>query len=107
MSVSAVSSFIAYLLFCNSGDHRYSGIVSTIFELGRATSGYAERMLSVAVSALPTVPVRHADYIATSGGYRYGKLPLPRSLRNDNLDPLAEEFRPCGEQVGAWIETMD
>jgi hypothetical protein len=54
MSMSPVSSFIAYLLLCNSGDHRQSGVVSTILALGRVTPGYAKRMLSVAVSALET-----------------------------------------------------
>ena len=64
-------------------------------------------MLSVAVSALLTAPVRDADYIATIKGYRYGKFPCSMSLRTENLDAPAEEFRPFGEQVGVGIETRD
>ena len=105
MSMSAVSSFIAYLLLCNSGDHRQSGVVSTIFALVRITSGYAKRMLSVAVSALRTATVRDANYIATNKGDPYGKFRYSTSLRIDNLDALDEEFSPFRERFGVEIET--
>jgi hypothetical protein len=103
--MSAVSSFIASLLFCNSGDHRQGGVVSTTFVLGRVTSGYAKRMLSVAVSALRTATARDADDIATNKGDPYCKFRYSTSLRTDNLDAQGEEFSPIGERFGVGIET--
>ena len=92
-------------MFCNSGDHRYSGIVSTIFALGRVTSGYAKRMLSVAVSVLRTATARDTDYTTINKGDRCGKFGYSTSLRTDNLDAIDKEFRPFREQFGVGIET--